>query len=212
MKTTLYLIRHGETEWNLLGKFQGRQDISLSNAGVEQAKYLARRMSRKFDCLYVSPLKRALKTAQIICEGSEFVPQIDDRLREINFGDWEGLTVKEIKEKFPKEFETWVEDELEGPICGGDFSIKNASIRATEAIISHVKEHKGQKIAIVAHGGIIKAGLIGLFNWNMNMYHNIVLGNTSICEISFNEFMKPIIITLNDTSHLPEEYKAKSYV
>ena len=67
--------------------------------------------------------------------------------------------------------------------------------------------HKGEKIVIVAHGGIIKAALIGLFNWDMSMYHKIALGNTCINTVTFDDEMKPTIIGINDTSHLNENVK-----
>lgn len=212
MKTTLYLVRHGETEWNALGKFQGCKDIALSPQGINQAKYVSDRLKGKFDYIYSSPLKRAYKTASIIGMQGGFKIEILNDLREINFGDWEGMTVKEIKDNFPSEFEIWRSDISEAPLCGGDLSIKNAAIRAKNAILDTVKKHKGKRIVMVAHGGIIKAGLIGIFGWNMTMYHRIALGNTSICQINFNEKMQPTIVTLNDTTHLPEEYKVKSYV
>lgn len=212
MKTTLYLVRHGETEWNALGKFQGCKDIALSPQGINQAKYVSDRLKGKFDYIYSSPLKRAYKTASIIGMQGGFKIEILNDLREINFGAWEGMTIKEIKDNFPSEFEIWRSDISEAPLCGGDLSIKNAALRAKAAILNTVKKHEGKRIVMVAHGGIIKAGLIGVFGWNMTMYHRIILGNTSICQVNFNEKMQPTIVTLNDTTHLPEEYKVKSYV
>lgn len=212
MKTTLYLVRHGETEWNALGKFQGSADIVLSSQGINQAKYVSDRLKGKFDFIYSSPLKRAYKTANMIAEESDLEVKILDDLREINFGEWEGLTVKEIKKQYPKQFKIWEEDVNEGPICGGDVSIKNASIRAKNVILNVIKKHEGKRIVIVAHGGIIKAGLIGIFGWNMTMYHKIVLGNTAISKLCFDDSTYPKLITLNDTSHLPTGYEAKSYV
>ncbi|MFL0249301.1 histidine phosphatase family protein [Clostridium neuense] len=212
MKTTLYLVRHGETEWNALGKFQGSKDIVLSPDGISQAKYVSDRLKNKFDYIYSSPLKRAYKTASIIALQSNMEARILNDLREIDFGEWEGLTVKEIKDNFPKQFEIWKNDATEGPICGGDLSIRNASIRAKNVILNTVRMHEGKRIVMVAHGGIIKAGLIGILGWNMTMYHKLMLGNTSICQLSFNDKMQPTIVTLNDTTHLPEEYEVKSYV
>ena len=97
-------------------------------------------------------------------------------------------------------------------MCGGEWSLKIASIRAKEAILKIAAEHQGKNIIIVAHGGIIKAGLLGIFDLKMTMYHKIILGNTSVCKIIFDNELSPKIITLNDTSHLPENYKIKSYV
>ena len=202
MHTILYLIRHGETEWNKLGKFQGSKNIPLSEDGVSQAKDLAERLNGNFDYIYTSPLIRAKKTAEIISEKSKIVPIIFPDMREINYGDWEGLTLKEIKTSFSHEFKLWKTDKIEAPICGGDGSLKNASVRAKNSVLKIVQAHPGKKIVIVAHGGIIKAAIIGLFNFDMTMYHKIYIGNTSITKLIFNDKLEPIIEVLNDTSHL----------
>lgn len=204
MKTKVFLVRHGETEWNRLGKFQGCVDIDLAKEGMVQAQYISKRFNGDFDTIYSSPLKRAVETAETIAAVKGIKPIIVDDIREINFGEWEGLTLKEISSNFPNEFAKWRNDKIEAPMLGGDLSLKNASLRATEAIKEIVKKNKGKKLIIVAHGGIIKAGLIGLLDWDMTMYHKIILGNTAICEIDFNDSLEPVIVTLNDTSHLPK--------
>ena len=212
MDTTLTLIRHGETEWNALGKFQGCKDISLSKEGRLQATYLKKRFKSKFDYIYTSPLKRAIQTAAIITESSKIKPIIELELREINFGDWEGLTIKEIETNYPEKFIEWKNDELNGLMSGGDLSLKKASMRAKGAILEIIKNHQGDNIIIVAHGGIIKAGLIGIFDWKMTMYHKILLGNTAVCKIVFDDNFDSKLITLNDTSHLPEKYTIRSFI
>lgn len=210
MATTLFLVRHGETQWNILGKFQGCKDIDLSQEGIFQANLLRERVENSFDYIYTSPLKRAKDTANIICSNMNIKPETELALREINFGEWEGLTIKEIKELYPENFMRWRTDEAVGPICGGDLSLKMASIRAKEAILRIIKEHKDKRIMIVCHGGIIKAALIGLFDLKMTMYHKIALGNTSISKLTFDDNFNPAIVTLNDTSHLPDNYISKS--
>jgi len=202
MKTTIMLIRHGETEWNILGKFQGSTDIPLSNEGIRQAFMLKERLKSDFDYIFSSPLKRAYETAKILCDESGKQVSIAEEIREINFGEWEGLTVKGIAEKYPDIFNEWRNDKREGKFCGGDMSTLNASIRAKNCIMEIANKHKGKKIVIVAHGGIIKAGLIGIFEWDMSMYHKISLGNTCVNTITFNDDMKPALLGLNDTNHL----------
>lgn len=202
MKTTIMLIRHGETEWNILGKFQGSTDIPLSNEGIRQAFMLKERLKSDFDYIFSSPLKRAYETAKILCNESGKQVSIAEEIREINFGEWEGLTVKGIAEKYPDIFNEWRNDKREGKFCGGDMSTLNASIRAKNCIMEIANKHKGKKIVIVAHGGIIKAGLIGIFEWDMRMYHKIALGNTCVNTITFNDDMKPALLGLNDTNHL----------
>jgi probable phosphoglycerate mutase len=147
-------------------------------------------------------LKRAKKTAAIIANGTGKKPLIVNDLHEINYGKWEGLTIKEILRNYKEEYESWRTDDIEGPLCGGELSLKNACFRAKNAILGIVKEHKGKKIAIVAHGGIIKAGLTGLFDWKLTMYHKIILLNTSVSKILFDDNLNPVILTINDTSHL----------
>jgi probable phosphoglycerate mutase len=202
MRTSILFVRHGETEWNILGKYQGCTDIELTSNGISQARLLKDRLRGNFDYIYTSPLKRAKETANIICENYNIKPVIEHSLREVNFGDWEGLTLKEIQDRFPEQFGLWRSDELDGPLCGGDLSIKLASKRAKEGILRIAKEHKGKKIVIVCHGGIIKAGLIGIFDWKMTMFHKFFLGNTSISELHFDENLTPFLSTLNDTNHL----------
>ena len=207
MKTTVLLIRHGETEWNTLGKFQGCTDIALSEEGIKQAELLKNRLKGDFDYIYTSPLSRAFETANVLASGTDKEVTVATEIREINFGEWEGLTVHEIAENYPEMFKTWRTDKIESYICGGDCSIHNAADRAAKCILDIVNAHKGNKIAIVAHGGIIKAGLIGIFEWDMTMYHKMALGNTCINTLTFNDDLRPTLIALNDTNHLNSEAK-----
>ena len=207
MKTTVLLIRHGETEWNTLGKFQGCTDIDLSKEGIKQAGLLNNRLKGNFDYIYTSPLSRAFETANILASDTNKEVIVAPEIREINFGEWEGLTVHEIAEKYPEVFKAWRTDKKESYICGGDSSIHNATNRAKKCILDIVSKHKGEKIAIVAHGGIIKAALIGIFGWDMTMYHKMALGNTCINTLTFNDDLKPALVGLNDTNHLYCEAK-----
>ena len=212
MDTQIWLVRHGETKWNVYGRFQGCKDIPLTDEGFNQAKALKSRFTNSFDAIYTSPLTRALQTAKVICEDNNIEPIIEDGIREIDFGKWEGLTIKEIADNYPIEFNEWRTDTINANLLGGDLSIKCASIRAKNAILNIAQNNPCKNIIIVAHGGIIKAGLIGLFNWDMTMYHKIILGNTSVSQISFDANLNVRLATLNDTNHLPANYKLKSFV
>lgn len=206
MKTEIYLVRHGETEWNKEGKFQGCTDIHLSQEGILQAELLKKVLNNHFDYIYTSPLSRAKQTAEILCQDSNTVkPAIIEDLREINFGAWEGLTINQIREQYPVSYQAWRTDEIHGNLVGGDLTLRSASDRAKAAILNLAEKHAGKKIVFVAHGGILKAALIGIFDWKMTMYHRFFLGNTSVSRISIGNSQVPILITLNDTGHLPEE-------
>lgn len=202
MGTEILLIRHGVTEWNKLGKFQGKADIPLSDEGRSQAMALKESLHGEFQAVYASPLVRAMETARILCQDTNQQVIPCEGMKEIDFGAWEGLTLDEIKNTYPKEFAAWRSDEKEGPFIGGDISIRNASIRASEAIRRVAENHPEDKILIIAHGGIIKAGLIGLFEWKMTMYHHFYLGNTAISKVSFRNSNYPILESFNDTNHL----------
>lgn len=203
MNTIIYLVRHGETDWNTSGKFQGCTDIPLNENGILQAKLLSERFKGDFDCIYSSPLKRAFDTAKIIAGNKNTLPLIAHEMREINFGEWEGLTTKGIASNYPTEFGKWIKDEVEAPLIGGDGSIRAASIRAEKAVQAIAEANSGKKILIVSHGGIIKAALIGIFKWKMTMYHKLLLGNTCVNRIEFDENFEAKLHTLNDTSHIP---------
>ncbi len=138
-------------------------------------------------------------------QGSNKELKIAEDLREINFGEWEGLTIKEIESNFPENVIQWRTDEINGPLCGGDLSLKKASLRAHKAILEIAKRHQGKNIIIVAHSGIIKAGILGIFDLKMTMYHKMMLGNTSVSKIIFDDNFNAKIVTLNDTSHLPSK-------
>lgn len=204
MNTEILLIRHGETLWNKLGKFQGSADIELSEEGRKQALTLKSVLQTDFQAVYASPLIRAMETASILCEGTGLKVMPCEGMREINFGAWEGLTFQEIKDNYPKEFAAWRSEE-ECPLAGGDLSILNASNRAAAAIRSIADSHAGQKVLLIAHGGIIKAGLIGLFDWKMAMYHHFYIGNTAITKVSFRSPEDPVLEFFNDTNHLKQE-------
>lgn len=202
MQTTLLLIRHGQTPWNALGKIQGCTDIELENEGRLQAQLLAEKLSGNFSAVYTSPLKRAHETASILANSASLYPVDVPALREINFGLWEGLTFKEVQEKYPEAYSCFKSDEIQAPLCSGDGSILNCSKRAKACILDLVKVHPGETIVTVSHGGLIKSALIGLFGFKMTMYHQISLGNTCITTIRFTAHLTPILMGLNDTSHL----------
>ncbi len=205
MITTVLLIRHGETPWNALGKVQGVQNIDLSKEGIIQAKYLSKRLQGNFDAVYSSPLNRAYETACILCENTNLTPVKVNDLREIDFGSWESMTFKEIAREYPEHFATWKVDDETGPMYDGDGSIYNVSLRGKTCIEELVKKHPNETIAIVSHGGFIKATLIGLFGWKISMYHHFALGNTCITTINFNDQLSPMLLGLNDTNHLTKQ-------
>lgn len=202
MYTTLLLIRHGQTPWNALGKIQGCTDILLEEAGILQACQLRDKLGDAFSAIYTSPLKRAFETASILAEPGHLQPIALPELKEINFGSWEGLNFKEVATLYPEDYNLWRTDPLEGAMTDGEGSLKNCSLRGKAILLDLVKKHPGETIAVVSHGGFIKASILGLFNLQMTMYHQMVMGNTCLNTIRFDEKLTPVLVGLNDISHL----------
>ena len=201
-KTRLYLIRHGETLWNRAGKYQGWTNISLSEEGVEQAKLLGKRFQYlPLDRIYVSPLDRALATAQEIANVKGIPITINEYFKEINFGEWEGYTIPELTEKFGKPYIDFFKNPFEHPMPG-EGSFQNVGKRAMAGYEEIMKNHKGEKIAIVSHGGLLRVLLVELLGLDFNIYQSMWLTNTSITVVDIYEDGRKYLMTLNDKAHL----------
>ena len=155
MATTVYLIRHGETEDADSRRYKGRIDVPLSENGVEQIKRLADYFfqNSELKAVYCSGLIRSVRSADIIAEPYGLKPVIVEGLKERNFGVWEGMSFDEIKEKWPDAFDAWAKNPLRFSPMEGESTIEVRE-RALKAFDEIMKKHNGDNIAIVAHGGI----------------------------------------------------------
>lgn len=143
----IYLIRHGETEWNLERRYQGSQDISLSQAGREQLRPARLRPER----VYVSRMKRARETAELLFPG---VPQVVvPDLQEMNFGVFEGRNYIEMEHD--PEYRAWVDGNCEGRCPGGESQeeFTDRTVRAVSGLLTACRERGEDPVVIVAHGG-----------------------------------------------------------
>ncbi len=164
--TTLYLIRHGQTQWNLEGKYTGQSDIPLNETGRAQAK--AAGLNPSFpppDAIFSSDLIRAVETAELVAAGWGYVGkiEIDSRLREINQGVWEGMHFDEIKARFAEEFAAREANPLDVAAPGGE-TVGEVKARVVAAIDEICGRYPHGKIGIVAHGlalAIVRAWLAG---------------------------------------------------
>lgn len=201
-KTRLYLIRHGETEWNRGGRYQGWTDIELSEEGQQQAKLLAKRfIHMPLDVIYVSPLKRAMATALPIAEEKGLPLIVNEYFKEINFGEWEGHTVEELKEKYGKPYMDFFDDPFAHPMPG-EGSFHKVAERAMVGFEEIMKKHKGERVAIVSHGGLLRVFMVALLGLDLNMYRKMWLTNTSISMIDIHDEGGKLLMTLNDKAHL----------
>lgn len=153
--TSLLLIRHGETAWNAEHRIQGQLDTPLSTTGIRQASQLAERLGRDpIAAIYSSDLARAALTAAPLGARLGCTPQLDPRLRERDFGIFQGLTVDEIAQRYPDEFERWRARDLDWEVPEGE-SARQLLERVTTALTEIVVRHPGATVVVVAHGGVL---------------------------------------------------------
>lgn len=154
--TTLHLARHGETDWNREGRWQGQMNTSLNERGREQARTLAESVrDEPIAAVYASDLDRAVETAQIVAQTIGVRVRRDGRLRELNFGRWEGLTTAEIEMRFPQEVARWRADG--GVAGGGGESYEQMGERVVAALREIAATHPQEHVLVVLHGGPIRA-------------------------------------------------------
>ena len=151
----LLLVRHGETDWNKKLRYQGHRDIGLNPTGVEQAHQAGEKLKEYApEALYASDLTRTMQTAGIIGDILGLAPEMDPRLREINFGEWEGKTYPEVLELFPQEVKMWRECPLEAQVPGGE-TLREVLVRMMGALKDICARNKGN-VVVVTHGGPIR--------------------------------------------------------
>ncbi|MCP3097748.1 histidine phosphatase family protein [Myxococcus sp. K15C18031901] len=157
MKTELILLRHGETEWNALGRLQGHQDSPLSAEGLRQADALATRLSTlPFTALYSSDLGRALQTAQRISHRTGHSVRSDARLRERGLGILEGLTREQARQRHPDVFAAYATNAPDFVVPGGESSLQRLG-HAVACLGELGARHPGERVVIVTHGGVLSS-------------------------------------------------------
>ena len=153
--TTILLARHGETDWNREGRFQGHADPPLNATGHAQAAELAAELKDvELAAVHSSPLRRALETAQRVAAEHGLEPVAVDALREVDVGSWQGLTRPEIETRYPEQFARWL-DYDQGWEDGESY--EEMGRRAVAALLELAAAHAGERVLAVTHGGPIRA-------------------------------------------------------
>ncbi|RKX68945.1 histidine phosphatase family protein [candidate division TA06 bacterium] len=203
--TRLFLVRHGQTYWNVEQRMQGWKDSPLTDIGINQAKQLSESLKNEiFNAIYTSSSGRAVQTAKILKNNRDIKIVKNDNLRELNFGNWDGHLFSELENKFPDKFKQLKENPhlFESPL-GESFLI--AQNRVLFAINRIILNHFGENILIISHAIVIKL-IISYYKkqhirdiWNTPPIEQTAL---SIIEID-NRFVN--IVRYGDTSHLSED-------
>lgn len=199
--TKLILIRHGQTVWNKELKYQGHSDVALTATGSEQATLVAQRLAgEEIAAVYASDLSRAFITAQAIAKSRKLQVMPITDLREINFGQWEGLTYEQINAHWPDILSKWYFSPDEVNIPGGE-SFRELKERAMRVIDELIARHPKQTIVVVSHGGTIRTILCAALNVHLNYVWNIQQDNTAVNIIKYYRD-RPVVTLMNDTHHL----------
>jgi alpha-ribazole phosphatase len=181
--THLILIRHGETDWNAEGRYQGQIDIPLNKRGREQAAQLAQALSdAHLAAIYASDLARASETAEVLARAAGLQVQVDPRLREINQGRWEGRLFSEIRAEYPEELRRRRDDLLAFAPPGGEV-VRQVKERVLAAIADIVRRHPAQSVAIVSHGLALALVRAYYGNYPAERIRDLVPGNGEIVQL-----------------------------
>ncbi len=187
IETRLVLIRHGETDWNVEGRYQGQADPPLNERGRIQAHRLIDELRPLgIQVLYSSPLRRAWETAVILAQGLKVPLYLEPRLKEIHQGEWQGMLVEDIRRRYPDLFQRWEQTPWDVRVPGGE-TLEEVQQRVYEAIDEIVKRHQGQTIGIVTHRlpmALLKVRYQGL---DPQQVRQIPIGNTAWEVISLGD-------------------------
>ena len=204
MTTRLFLARHGLTDWNTTGRFQGQSDIPLNTTGLRQAAALGKRLATtEINIVYSSDLLRAWGTAQAIMHYHSCPLTPEPRLREVNFGDWEGLTYNEIQERSPQVLSTWQADVLNTAAPNGE-TLNQLAERVQAVLDTITADHPVGNVLLVAHGGSLQALLCLALGLSPQAYLQFSLSPASLSEVRLYSEGATLNL-LNDTCHLEAE-------
>lgn len=186
----LYLVRHGETDWNIESKIQGQTDIALNERGRQQAEEFAVRIAGgdyQVDSIYTSSKRRALETAQIIGAALKIEPKIQPGLEEICLGKWEGYTWKQVKELFGEEYQIWRDNRrYQVPPMGESY--QQLLDRLLPAIRDITQKEKGN-VLVVTHSAVIMTLMSYMYDTPFeDMAKNYKTGNAGIVELDVDLF------------------------
>jgi len=150
--THLCLIRHGQTDWNLEGRYQGQSDVPLNEKGLDQAKSLIEKLDgQTFAAIYSSDLERARQTAEPFAKTLGMTVNIEPRLREINQGQWEGVLVENIKARYAKVWSQRTEDPANVRPPGGE-TVREVATRVYAALDDIARKYPIENVLVVSHG------------------------------------------------------------
>ncbi len=205
----ILLVRHGQTDWNKCGRFQGRSDIPLNQWGIAQAEALGLALRKElFSAFYSSPLTRALETVLIIGLHHPGVPvYIEPDLVEMDLGEFEGMKGENWAASYPEFLDAWKKEPSELRMPGGE-TLQEVQSRAIAAVMSIARAHQpGEKILLCTHNFVILAVLCHVLKIPLNRFREIGQTNGSLNRLRY-ESGQLRAEKVDDRSHLPPRLKS----
>ena len=195
---TLYLARHGQSMSNAVRRFQGAQDVPLSDLGRRQAHALSAGLRRRrVTHVYASPLVRARHTAEVVAAEQRVPLTLVDDLRELCLGDWEGRTVEEIRAQPGDPYAGWIRDPVRACPPGGE-PLATVQERVVRAMADIARAHPDDEdVLAVCHGGVISAYLAHCLGLPLSAIWRLSVANCSLSAVA-----PPRVLSVNDTGHL----------
>jgi broad specificity phosphatase PhoE len=196
------LLRHGATELSAERRFAGRGDIALTKDGVKQAGLVARRLAAPpgVDVIVTSPLQRTRRTAEAVAEATGAPLIVDDDLIEADFGEWQGLTFTEARERWPDKLAAWLATPDAAPPGGESFAM--VAMRVLAAMDRLVESHPHQRAVVVSHVTPIKTLVCRALLAPPEAMFRMNLDVASLTRIDCFDNGSSLLRSLNDTSHL----------
>jgi probable phosphoglycerate mutase len=203
--TEIFLIRHGETAWNAERRLQGHIDIPLNAEGTRQAAALARALAgESVDMIFSSDLRRAASTARAVAEVHGLPVQTDASLRERCFGAFEGLLYDELEARFPEAHAQWRARDPHARYPDGERraeTFAEFAQRAVDAVCRIAETHRGKRIVIVSHGGVLDAVYREAHGMAITTPRSFDVLNASINQLQWDgEQLK--VLRWSDDAHL----------
>jgi len=200
MTTTILLIRHGQTEYNATGRWQGHLDVPLNEIGKAQAKALAHRLKNwPITAVYASDLARAAMTAVYLAGNWGLTPKYDPAWRERDVGVFEGRAAVELRQEYPEVWANMRNGIIDIPGGESNEALRDRGLAAYEKVVA---AYPAEMVAVVTHGGTLNALISSLLGIPSNYYGRLNFrGNTGLTIIEINEY-GPRLAMLNDTRHL----------
>jgi broad specificity phosphatase PhoE len=204
MPTEVILVRHGQTSSNITGYYMGRSNEEMDSAGLVQTQRLSSRLANlPITSIYSSPLQRAYSTARVIAEPRSLKIKVLDDLTEIDFGEWQGLHMQEIKEKWPELWSEWRKDPSHIAIPGGE-TFSQIAVRSSRVLNLVIAENRGSTSIIASHEIVIKSMLIQALGASYSIFRRFEISNASISRLQVRgENLH--VVTINDKYHLDNQ-------